>query len=763
MLREISKDFVPVLEVRISDPEGKAHAAEVKRRASQTEDLLTSIPNVMQLQDEDRYWRALSEQYSTQRKTLTTRAAAIEKDLRQLDTEQVRWQATSEQIHGTAGLEVVAERVRRQLEAIQKLRAEAQEQLNQILTLQNRISEQDKEISAVLQKLDEARERLRGRIFERDSHPLWAARELRASDQSITTVLYVSAGRGFTGAPMFLSRRKTYLLGTMLVYALALLAAFRFKQHIRENKGVSEEASRTFVRPYSVAVLITLLTTIGITASAPTGVSFVVCLFYLVPVLRLLPALTKPEMWKAVYALCAFYVLEWIHLVLQFKAAFKREAFAIIILIALLVFGWLTRAARLNMRPVSGWRQKLLLIGIRTGLVLLAISLGANILGFVSLSQIFGVGTLFCAFTFVLLYTTVRVIHLGLVTILNSNWFQTLSDNRSDMIERWGWRVLVAGATLVWLNLDLYLFTVRDAVLDALKSILNYPLGVEKFHITLGETLSLALFLFLGYAIANAARFLLEKIVLPKSALQGGPAYAISRVTYYILLVGLFFAALADAGLELNKFTVITGALGLGVGFGLQNIVNNFASGLIILFERPFRVGDIVEVAGITGTVRRIGARSSTVLTFQGAEVIVPNSNLLSNQIINWTLSSPRRRVEIPVGVSYGTDPELVLKLLIKVATSNSRVLSYPPPESIFMGFGDSALNFELRFWAAQNVWFELKSEAGIAVFRSLREAGIEIPFPQRDLHLRSLDALATKELTEISTGNVARKAAGGR
>jgi len=211
----------------------------------------------------------------------------------------------------------------------------------------------------------------------------------------------------------------------------------------------------------------------------------------------------------------------------------------------------------------------------------------------------------------------------------------------------------------------------------------------------------------------------------------------------------VFLAALANAGIELNKFTVITGALGVGVGFGLQNVVNNFASGLILLFERPIRVDDTVEVGGLSGTVRRIGARSSTIQTFQGAEVIVPNSNLIANQVINWTLSSPWRRVDIPVGVAYGSDPEQIIKLLVGVATTNPGVMRSPEPVAFFLGFGDSALNFELRFWSArQETWFQLKSDVGVAIGRALAEAGIEIPFPQRDLNVRNIDALAAAVLS---------------
>jgi small-conductance mechanosensitive channel len=211
--------------------------------------------------------------------------------------------------------------------------------------------------------------------------------------------------------------------------------------------------------------------------------------------------------------------------------------------------------------------------------------------------------------------------------------------------------------------------------------------------------------------------------------------------------------AIADAGVELNRFTVLTGAIGVGLGFGMQNIVNNFVSGLILLFERPIHVGDTVDVGGLVGTVRRIGARSSTVLTFQGAEVIVPNSNLVSNQLINWTLSSPWRRVDVLVGVAYGTDPERVLTLLVEVANSHPGVLRARSPAAFFLGFGESALNFELRFWSAQQeMWFQLKSDVTVAVARALCEAGIKIPFPQRELYVRGIEPSVREVMIDHSS-----------
>jgi small-conductance mechanosensitive channel len=309
----------------------------------------------------------------------------------------------------------------------------------------------------------------------------------------------------------------------------------------------------------------------------------------------------------------------------------------------------------------------------------------------------------------------------------------------------------------MWLKSMLQLAAFYESAVEGVFKLLKYPIGFEKVYFTLGDALGLASILLGGYFAANVFTFLVKKALLPRLPLQRGLPYAISTVTYYVLLLLVALAGLSAAGIELNKFTVLTGALGVGLGFGLQNIVNNFVSGLILLFERPIHVGDTVDVGGLVGIVRRIGARSCTVVTFQGAEVIVPNNNLLSNQVINWTLSSQWRRVDVPVRVAYGTDPERVIKLLVGVAESHPGVLLERPPVALFMGFGESSLNFELRFWSAwQDTWLQLQSDVTVAVAKALGEAGIEIPFPQRDLHVRSIDApLAERGMRPTSAGGV--------
>jgi small-conductance mechanosensitive channel len=181
------------------------------------------------------------------------------------------------------------------------------------------------------------------------------------------------------------------------------------------------------------------------------------------------------------------------------------------------------------------------------------------------------------------------------------------------------------------------------------------------------------------------------------------------------------------------------GALGVGIGFGLQNVVNNFVSGLILLYERPVQKSDIIEVGSLLGEVRRIGVRSSTVRTYDGAEVIVPNASLISQEVVNWTLSDRTRRIEIPLNVAYGTDPGRVIDLLLAAVTDKRGVLQMPQPVALFQGFGDSSLDFVVRFWTAEfDRWSQVSSDVRAAIYDAVRKDGIEIPFPQRDLHVRA-------------------------
>jgi potassium-dependent mechanosensitive channel len=211
--------------------------------------------------------------------------------------------------------------------------------------------------------------------------------------------------------------------------------------------------------------------------------------------------------------------------------------------------------------------------------------------------------------------------------------------------------------------------------------------------------------------IAKLLRYLLEEDVLSRMKLAPGVAFSVSTIVYYIILLLGFFLAVSSAGVDLNKFTILMGALGVGIGFGLQNVVSNFISGLIMIFERPLKVGDIIEVGTLSGKVQKIGIRASTLKTFDGAEVVVPNGTLISTELVNWTKTDQLRRIEILIGVAYGTKPDTVIDILKKIPLNHSDVIKNKPPVVLFKGFGESSLDFSLRFWTSNfGQWLELQS-----------------------------------------------------
>lgn len=239
---------------------------------------------------------------------------------------------------------------------------------------------------------------------------------------------------------------------------------------------------------------------------------------------------------------------------------------------------------------------------------------------------------------------------------------------------------------------------------------------------------------------AGKLRYWLTSRLLTRTRLNVGARQAIGSITRYLFLFIGLLVILQTVGINLTTLNVIAGAVGIGIGFGLQNIASNFISGLIILFERPIKIGDRIEVGHIEGDVIEIGARSTRVLTNDNITVIVPNSKFITENVINWMYNDRKVRFRVPVSVAYGTDIRLVEKLLLEVAKANPDVLSDPAPVVRLIGFGDNALNFELRPWSTTLVHRKgkLLSSLNSAIYETFRAHGIEIPFPQRDLYIRS-------------------------
>jgi len=256
--------------------------------------------------------------------------------------------------------------------------------------------------------------------------------------------------------------------------------------------------------------------------------------------------------------------------------------------------------------------------------------------------------------------------------------------------------------------------------------------------------------LVLGLALMRVVQRWLVDTYLPKTELDIGARNSISTVAHYLGIVLAALWALAALGIGFEKVALLASALSVGIGFGLQAITQNFVSGLILMFERPIQPGDVVEVGTINGRVRDIGMRSTRIKTFDGADVVVPNGTLLSEPLVNWTLLDRNRRIEVNVGVAYGSDPQQVLALLANCARQTTGIASEPAIAALFVGFGASSLDFSVRAWTRDyDNWLNIRSELITRIHTALQDAGIEIPYPQQDVHVRSLPTAATEPSTE--------------
>ena len=530
------------------------------------------------------------------------------------------------------------------------------------------------------------------------------------------------------------------------IVALALLPLLLWLAH-RSRRVVSTEpqmqaAARVLRRPISAWLLLSLVGTMFVFPDAPLVVHQTALLLSLVPVLRLLPQRVFDVLGAWPYLGTALYLLYRASFLLLGHPFYYRLYILTVTVLAAGVLIWLLYSSRrgralTEISPTSGTVR---VLGWAAVLALI-VSAIANIVGNVSLAEMLSSGVLTCAYVGLTLYAGANllssIISLLLARRLISR-FRVVTQHAGPLLARANKLIMVAAA-VSWVIVVLNTFRIARPIFGLAGTVLSYPLAVGEISVTLSGILLFVLSVYVAFWVAGTVRVVLRDEMLPNMDLPRGVGNSISSLSYYALVLAGLLVALAAAGFETSQFAIIFGALSVGIGFGLQNVVNNFVSGLILMFERPIQPGDVVEVSGTSGKVREIGMRATTLTTFEGADVVVPNGTLLSEKLINWTLSDMNRRIDVDVGVAYGSDPRRVLVLLREVALGTPGISPEPVPAIVFKGFGDSSLDFGVRAWTDNfDDWVAIRTEMTARVYEALAKESIEIPFPQRDIHIRS-------------------------
>jgi small-conductance mechanosensitive channel len=728
---------------------------EVERGASRILDSLTRLSNrQLQLPESQVTRRALGDLASEWDRwgatvddwlrRLRTRVGALDSARTQLVTAGEVWTRTVQRARGEA---VAAEVLAEAEDVLQRIRTQdtaVLRRLKELVAVEVTLTKARLIIDGGRAAVEEAQARERRQLLRIDSPTFWG--QFREPMPALREVARNHWTWAMDALRHFLaeSRGRIVLLGLGMLGLLATILGLRRGLDWPAGPGaqaISRDERWMLAHPLASSILIAFVTVVGLFPRAPNAVYDLLFLLAAFPLWRVIPSLLPPELHRFGHRMTLLFVADRLAVMLLHSTPWHRVgsfavALAALALTAIAIRRFPALDPEMQRRPTVRWLYR----GALVGMALVATALLANLAGNVTLALVLTTGVATAAYLGLLLYAGAQVVD-GVVSM----GVRVTADDLK-FVERHGaaiahrvTQVVHLAAFAGWAGLLLILFYLWEPARALFTGILGASWSLGEARLSLAGILLFFGTIWVGALAGRWVGIVLEADILDRLDLPRGVPVTIASIVRYTLTAIAFFLALAAVGVDVSQLAIIGGALSVGVGFGLQTIVNNFISGLILAFERPLAIGDVVQIGELQGEVRSIGIRASVIRTFEGADVVVPNGQLISNELINWTRSDRTRRLEIPVGVAYGTDPATVISLLAEVAQGHDRVRTHPKPLCLFQGFGESSLDFVLRIWTDADDFPVVRSEVRVAVYEALRAAGIEIPFPQRDLHVRTL------------------------
>lgn len=714
-------------------------------------------PTKRALTDLQSEWARRGAQVAAWRKQVGDRTAALGGVQAELRRREESWKLTlaGERKEGPPG--EVVDLVGGTIQAITTTEGAVKAQLDSLLHLQSRIAQTAGVIQRAHEQVASQLASERRSMLRLDAPPLWKAMGALTSGPGLVAAVRQGVARTASVVAYFVEVYRTGIYIHLASTLVILLGVFWFRGQLEPHTAEQPAASarRVLDNPLAGAVLIIALAALFLYPRAPLSIYDLALLATVPPLLVLLPGIL-PEALRRPAVVCAvLFAVQRLGGLLVGESPWQRPGLFLVALACTAGGARLLRSGGRLARLGETAYARALRVAVRVAVVVFAAATLANIAGNLTFATFATTGMLASAYLLLVVLTAVHVAD-GLLIVLARSRTASVSRvvaQRREWLVQGGVRLIRFGGAVGWIALTLWLFDLLGPLAAMGQRALGASLTVGELSLSLGAALLFLGTVWVSVLVGRALSAVLEMDVLSRLDLPRGLPSVIGRLTRYALIALGFFFALAALGVELTQLTIIGGALGVGIGFGLQNVVSNFVSGLILAFERPIREGDTIQVDTVQGEVRRIGFRASVIRTWEGAEVIVPNASLIAKDVVNWTLSDLQRRISLPVGVAYGTEPARVTALLLDAARATPGVLAHPEPLALFTGFGESALTFELRFWCSDPDRVSiLRSEVATAANTALTAAGIEIPFPQRDLHLRTVDPAAAERLGRPAT-----------
>jgi len=701
-----------------------------------------SNSNLVQLQNLQRRWNSLKEKALESLTTISERIHDLGQDSESLQNMLLNWEQTYKKYKSTDLPNELLISIKSINEKILSLIQVMENESNDLISIQIALSNKNTSIKYRINALDKAILFKQKAVFDRNSDPLWEQLADTTNSNSILKQASNLASSYSNYTISFYDYYKRKLASGILIFLLFLAFTFGLKYYgskIVDDNPTIHKAILLFNKPFSISFLLFLLFQ-SYTSESSVAFQGLGRVLMLIPLLFILLKIIDSRLKSTLYIfMFLFFINE-----LRVSSGNDNLLGSLILLglafLTLLAIYWVKKdnliSSFLHNDKIANLVNNS--FNISFGLIMLVMLF--DILGYVALSNILFNGFHNTIYATILFVTANLVFNAIVLIILKTKALQKLKIVlfHSPQIISTARNVIRISLSLAWIGILLNSFSIYDIVYDAIIKLLSINLGYGSISFSLSNILLFSITIWISFQLSKFIHFILEIDVLPQIELSRGIPGTITSITKYIILsIGLFMA-LVSIGIDFNKFALLFGALGVGIGFGLQSLVNNFLSGIILIFEHPIQIGDIIKVGDVAGTVKKIGIRASIVKSFDGSEIVVPNGNLISTELTNWTLSDKNRRIDVSVGVKYGSDVKKVEKLLLKCANDNKKILEEPSPIVLFQNFGNSSLDFTLRCWA-ENIdnWYLSQSELRFAINQIFEENDITIPFPQSDVYIK--------------------------
>lgn len=747
VLNKIDADLEPNAEILTIKEQLPLFLSSTNRtRSSWIYQSLNSL-STRKLQKLHHDWNMQLNKLKTWKVPLLERSEILEKDSRQIEKMAELWKITEESAVTSEAPEIIQERTKSTLDQIRQVKTKIVEQIRVLLTFKDQISEQELEITKLIGLIQNAEAHSRTRLFVYNSPPLWKAVQVVEGIPGFGSQIFESWA-------YFLKMNKEYFNTNrgrcslhIIIFTAFLAIMIYFSLRNRRNRLFEDadkdlKTSAFFVScPFSTALLISVFFGAMIHVNRPTAFGELIMLLVLFPILRLVPGIFSSEMNKPIYFLTGLCFLNITGSIVGDYILVQRLLLFLISILIIPMVAWWLRPNSHVYKIKSHLTFRLTIIFSSLILFISLVSLVTNLIGISYLGYVLTYGMMNIIYNTFAIYVIALVLEGFVVLLIRRRGAQSLHivKSFSKKMERRIILFIHLYVIFFWLRMIFRTFGVSQYVWDLILQIAGYSWTLGTIEIAVGAIFSFIFILVITISISRLVRTFLEIEIFTRLKLPRGVPGAISMLVRYAIIGIGSFLAISAIGIDLSRFGLLAGAMGVGLGFGLRNIIENFVSGLIIIFERPIELNDTVVVGDVTGNVARIGIRSSTVKTFDGSEVIVPNANLITNQVTNWTMSDRQRRIQLPVKVAFGNDPHKVLELLHKVAKDHTGVMESPEPQAFFNGFGDNYLDFALFYWVSDNI-LQTKSEMALGVHDAIKNAGIDTPRSKGDFNLKIID-----------------------